>query len=253
LQPERTPGFVRELLLEADAVTAVASEVLDSALRFAPRTRFSAVILNGIEEAGVPARAQQDYVSPVHRLICVGRLHHDKGFDIAIAALARLRVSGIDADLTIVGGGPALQDLKGTAATYGVASQVHFKNMQSHAEARKAIGESSLVLIPSRMLEGLPLVALEAAHAGVPCVSTDRGGLPEAIESGVTGLLVPPEDAEALASAVMLLLGDDDLRRRFGKNARHLAQKKFDLDRCVRHYMMLYSACCAGTLATLRL
>ena len=253
LEPDRTPSFVRELLLAADAVTAVASAVLNSALRFAPRTGFSTVILNGIEEADVPASTQQDDVLAAHRLVCVGRLHHDKGFDIAIAALARLRARGIDADLTIVGGGPARQDLEETAATYGVADQVHFRDMQSHSEARKAIGRSSLVLIPSRMLEGLPLVALEAAHAGVPCVATDRGGLPEAVENGVTGLLVPPDDAEALASAVMQLLGDNDLRQRFGQNARNLARKKFDLDRCVGHYMMLYQACCAGTLATLRL
>jgi glycogen(starch) synthase len=255
LEPDRTPSFVRELLLEADAVTAVAASVLDSAIQFAPRRGFSAVILNGAEEFDIPApaRPQQDEVSPLHRLICVGRLHHDKGFDIAIAALAQLRARGFDADLTIVGGGPARQDLKETAATYGVADQVHFKDMQSHSEAREAIGRSSLVLIPSRMLEGLPLVALEAAHAGIPCVATATGGLPEAVENGVTGLLVPPDDAEALASAVTQLLDDSDLRQKFAQNARRSARKKFDLDGCARRYMMLYGACCAGTLATLRL
>jgi glycogen(starch) synthase len=252
VEPNRTPGFVRELLLGADAVTAVASAVLESAIQFAPRTGFSTVILNGVEQADVSARPQQEEASHVHRLVCVGRLHHDKGFDLAIAALAQLRACGFDADLTIVGGGQARQDLEETAATHGVADQVHFKEMQSHVETRKAIGRSSLVLIPSRMLEGLPLVALEAAHAGVPCVASDTGGLPEAVENGVTGLLVPPDDAQALATAVMQLLGDNDLRRRFGQNARRSARKKFDLDECAGRYMMLYRACCEGNLANFR-
>ena len=253
LEPDRTPGFVRGLLLGADAVTAVSSLVLDSAIRFAPRTGFSTVILNGIEEADVPGHPQHQDVIPSHRLVCVGRLHRDKGFDIAIAALARLRARGFDADLTIVGGGPARQDLQETAATDGVAEHVHFKDMQSRSEARKAIGRSSVVLIPSRMLEGLPLVALEAAHAGVPCVATDSGGLPEAVENRVTGLLVAPEDPEALASAVTELLSDSELCRRFGENARRSALKKFDLDQCAGRYMMLYRACCEGNLATFRL
>jgi glycogen(starch) synthase len=251
VEPDRTPSVVRELLLAADAVTAVSSAVLESAIQFAPRTGFSTVILNGIEEA-LPARAQQD-ASPLHRLVCVGRLHHDKGFDIAISALAQLRARGIEADLIIVGGGQARRDLEHTAATSGVADRVHFRDMQSHATAREEIGQSSLVLIPSRMLEGLPLVALEAAHAGIPCVATDRGGLPEAVEHGVTGFLVPPDDAGALASAVMQLLGDIDLRRKFGQNARRSAQKKFNLEACAERYTRLYQACCADSLGTLRL
>jgi glycogen(starch) synthase len=250
LEPDRTPSVVRELLLAADAVTAVSSAVLESAIQFAPRTGFSTVILNGIEEA--PDHAQED-ASPLHRLVCVGRLHHDKGFDIAIPALAQLRARGIEADLIIVGGGQARRDLEQTATTCGVADHVHFRGMQSHSETREEIGQSSLVLIPSRMLEGLPLVALEAAHAGIPCVATDRGGLPEAVEHGVTGLLVPPEDVGALASAVMQLLGDIDLRRKFGQNARRSAQKKFNLEECAERYTRLYQACCADTLGTLRL
>jgi glycogen(starch) synthase len=248
LEPDRTPSVVRELLLQADAVTAVSCAVLESTIRFAPRTGFSTVILNGIEQAHIPAGAQED-APPFHRLVCVGRLHHDKGFDIAIAALASLRARGIEADLIIVGGGQARRDLEQAAATCGVADHVHFRDMQSHAKTREEIGQSSLVLIPSRMLEGLPLVALEAAHAGVPCVATDRGGLPEAVENGVTGLLVPPDDVDALASAVMQLLGDGDLRRRFGQNARRLAQRKFSLDECVGRYMMLYRACREGNPA----
>jgi glycogen synthase len=252
VEPDRTSSVVRDLLLAADAVTAVSSAVLDSALQFAPRAGFSTVILNGIEEAHVPARAQED-TPLLHRLVCVGRLHHDKGFDIAISALAQLRARGIEAELIIVGGGQARRDLEHTAATSGIADRVHFRDMQSHSKAREEIGQSSLVLIPSRMLEGLPLVALEAAHAGIPCVATNRGGLPEAVEHGVTGLLVPPDDAGALASAVMQLLGDIDLRRKLGQNARRSAQKKFNLEACADRYTRLYRACCADTLGTLRL
>jgi glycosyltransferase involved in cell wall biosynthesis len=252
LEPDRTPGVVRELLLAADAVTAVSSAVLDSALRFAPRAGFSAVILNGIEEAHVPARAQET-ASPLHRLVCVGRLHHDKGFDIAISALAQLRARGTEAELILVGGGQARRELEQSAATCGVDDRVQFRDMQSHAKAREEIARSSLVLIPSRMLEGLPLVALEAAHAGIPCVASNSGGLPEAVEHGVTGLLVPPDDAGALATAVMQLLGDIDLRRKLGQNARRSAQKKFNLEACAERYTRLYRACCADSLGTLRL
>ena len=164
----------------------------------------------------------------------------EKGFDLAIVALAAVRRSGFDAELTLIGQGENRKFFVETAAAHGVAEHVRFAGVLDRVETRRAIANSTLVLVPSRTREGFSLVAAEAASCGVPCVAARTGGLPETVEDGVTGVLVPPEDAEALAAAIVGLLGDRAGLRDLGANARRMARGKFDMDRCVESYLNVY-------------
>jgi glycosyltransferase involved in cell wall biosynthesis len=91
---------------------------------------------------------------------------------------------------------------------------------------------SEMLLFPS-WAEGLPNVVLEAMASGLPVVTTSVGGIPEVVEDGVTGLLVPPKDADALATAALRIIEDNELRQRCIRNARKLVCERFDVNRNV--------------------
>lgn len=98
---------------------------------------------------------------------------------------------------------------------------------------------SDLFILSSRW-EGLPRSIIEAMMAGLPVVATSVGGVPELVEDGVTGFLVPREDPEALAEAIRKLLADEDLRQRMGQAGREKALREFSLDRMLAQTQEVY-------------
>jgi glycogen(starch) synthase len=242
LQPSECLEVVRRLLLRADALTGVSRSVLQSVIELTGREGHSTVIYNGVQGIGreddVPVRS--DRAGLKHRLICVGRLQHEKGFDLAIAALAKVRSMGFDAELTVIGDGDDRDFLRQAAVDHAIAGHISFKGALDHASTLAAMASSSLVLIPSRPREGFSLVAVEAAHSGVPRIASRVGGLEETIEDGVSGLLVAPDSADGLASAIIELLSNEQYARTLSANARRIACEKFSMDTCVEAYVELY-------------
>jgi glycogen synthase len=238
LEPIDCLTVVRDLLLRADALTAVSKAALGSAVQFCGRTAYSTVIYNGIEKHDDVVRV--DRPGARYGLLCVGRLEHQKGYDVAIAALAKALANGLDADLTLVGYGKDHKYLQQAAIDLDVADRVYFVGTRDHRSALEAIASCSLLLVPSRSREGFSLVAAEAALSGVPCIASRLGGLPEVVEDGVTGVLVEPDNPDALASSIVSLLRDEQLRKTIGANAQRIGREKFDMDRCVEDYLRLY-------------
>ena len=101
------------------------------------------------------------------------------------------------------------------------------------------LAAADLSVLPS-LSEGLPNAVLESMAAGVPVVATSVGGTPELVEDGVTGLLVPPRDAEALAVAIARLIGNPALARRFGEAGRRRVHDRFSMAAMVRATERLY-------------
>jgi glycosyltransferase involved in cell wall biosynthesis len=99
------------------------------------------------------------------------------------------------------------------------------------ADMPAVLAQAHIACLPSYYREGLPKFLIEAAAAGLPLVTTDATGCREAVEAGQNGLLVPPRDAPALAQALDRLIGDADLRQRFGTRSREIAQARFDATR----------------------
>jgi glycogen synthase len=244
LQPSECLEVVRRLLLKADAVSAVSRSVLRSVIELTGRKGRSTVIYNGVgerdHETDVLARA--DRTISRHRLICVGRLEREKGFDLAIAALAKVRFTGLDVELMVIGDGEDRDFLLQVAMDHAITDHVNFTGALDHVSTLAAIAASSLVLIPSRPREGFSLVAVEAARSGVPRVATRVGGLEETIEDGVSGLLVAPDSADDLAAAVIELLSNKERARELSANARRISREKFSLDTCVQAYVELYQS-----------
>ena len=101
------------------------------------------------------------------------------------------------------------------------------------------LARARMFVLPSRS-EGIPLTALEAMACGVPVVATRVGGLPEVVQDGVTGLLVPPADPAALANAMVEIWHDPDRGDRMGRAGRRRAEERFDVRRMVAQYEALY-------------
>jgi glycogen(starch) synthase len=238
LQPEDRIHVARKLMLRADVLTAVSQPVLESAIAFAPRCNGALVIQNGVWTHGCIPRPGR--FEPPFALTCVGRLQREKGFDVAIAALAQVRAQGLDSNLLIIGQGEDRRALVSASVFHGVEPYVRFAGVLEHAETCQAIADSTLVLAPSRTREGFSLVAAEAAMSGVPCIASRLGGLVETVQDGINGILVPPDDVSGLGGAIAALLRDKSRLQLFSTNARRIASERFNIDRCAERYLKLY-------------
>jgi len=170
----------------------------------------------------------------------MGRHVPEKGFDLAIEALARVLGRIPDARLMIVGDGPARASLERRASDLGVAGRTEFLGWVPPDEVPDVLDRSTIMLVPSRWEEPFGLVAVEAALAGRPVVATRTGGLSEVVLDGRTGIVVPVDDVEAMADAMMQLLGDRDLAIKLGRNAAESARNRFGLERFIANYDDLY-------------
>ncbi|QCB93724.1 glycosyltransferase [Cellulomonas shaoxiangyii] len=190
----------------------------------------------------VPCGVDVDHFRPVpgaagpfartrrHRLVCLGRLVERKGVDTVLRALAGLP----DAELLVAGGpdpGALADDAEATrlallAERLGVAGRVHLLGRVGHADVPALVSSADLV-VATPWYEPFGIVPLEAAACGVPVVGSAVGGLLDSVADGVTGVLVPARDPDALAAAVRGLLDDPARRRAMGAAARHRALARY--------------------------
>ncbi len=208
---------------------AVADRFVDAGI---PRNRF-AIIPNGVARSVLPRRP----LAAVHRVAMVGTLRTVKGHDVLIDAAPALLARHPHLHFDIVGGGPLLETLRARAAARGVAAAFTFYGHREDVAERLA--EADVVAMPSRS-EGLPNAVLEAMAAGRAVVASAVGGIPEVIEDGVTGLLVPPADPGALASAIGALADDPARADAMGLAARAAVESRFSFERMVEACEQLY-------------
>lgn len=180
------------------------------------------------------------------RLLAVGRLVPKKGFDVLLQACALLVEDGLDVELELVGEdgeqGAALREL---VTRLSLGGRVHFRGPCTQAQLFDAYRRASVFCAPSRVArdgdrDGIPNVLAEAMACGTPVVAAAVSGIPELVEDGVSGLLVPPEDPRAVADAVAALARDPDFARRIGSTARTAVRQRFDGDRLASELAQLF-------------
>jgi phosphatidylinositol alpha-1,6-mannosyltransferase len=159
-------------------------------------------------------------------LVMASRLEHVKGIDVAIEAVARLRSRRDDVVLVVAGTGAHAPVLRRTVRMLELGSAVRFLGLVDHEELPAVLAAADLFVLPSLGPEGFPLSATEASAAGVPVVASDVAGVREAVVDGVTGLLVPPGDPDALAGRIEELLADPARRKELGDQGRVHAERR---------------------------
>lgn len=143
-------------------------------------------------------------------LVFLGRLVSDKGADLLVRALARLKSSGLTPQLTIIGSGPAEAELKALVTQAGLSDQIRFLGTLTGTELVKELNRHHIIVIPSRWREPFGLVALEGAACGLVPIGAEAGGLPDAI--GPCGVLFSSESEQDLAEKLSDLLQHPEKR-----------------------------------------
>lgn len=220
------PRLFRHLLTRAAAVTACAESLAESARSLASGIGDRlAVVPNGVDVDVFAGPGSSPHPRPY--LLAAGRFTHQKGFDIAIEAAARLKaVRAGRLDLVLAGDGNEDAALRELARRREVGERVVFLGPIDRERMRAFYRGAAGVVVPSRW-EGLPLVCLEAMASGRPVIATRVDGIPDAVVDGETGLLVPPDDADALGRALARVLDDPAWAERLGAAGAARARARF--------------------------
>ena len=168
-------------------------------------------------------------------ILCVGTLHEVKGQKHLLEACRLLQERGVDFACRFVGDGPDQEMLVQQVAQAGLEDRVHFEGRLTRQDVIAAYRHADVVVAPSvpssdNRREGIPVVLMEAMSSGVPVIASDLSGIPELVEDGVSGLLVPPGDARAIADALEKLYRDEAERQRLGQGGRDRVRREFDLE-----------------------
>ena len=229
--------LMRRTLRAADWVTGVSSDTLAQVRERAPETiSRSSVIFNGLD---CPVLLPAPLPTETPRILCLGRLHVQKGFDLALSALAAIIARFPQVRLTVAGDGPERPALERQAAELNLTSVVDFVGWISPDKVPELLNGATIVLMPSRF-EGFGLVALEAGLMARPVIAACVGGLAEVVAHEETGLLIQSESSRALAEAIVFLLAHPKKAAQMGWAGRRRAQDLFSWEHCVKEYDALY-------------
>ena len=185
------------------------------------------------------------------RLLFVGRLAGVKGLPMLLDAVAKVKLAHPGVKLAVAGDGPDRQRLVDQTKRLGIESNVEFLGYRSQSQVRELLRQTDVFVMGS-FAEGVPVVLMEALAAGVPVVATQIAGIPELVEPGVNGLLVPPGDAGSLAVAIEALMSDPAKRSAFGSAGRAKVAAEFNIHREAARLGAILTSALAGKVLALR-
>lgn len=195
-----------------------------------------------------PERYARDPAQPPGKTILfIGRMSGVKGAPLMIDALAALRARHPDARLVMIGDGPERPALQAQAGAHGLAEAVTFTGTQTQDEVAAHLSRADLLALPS-FAEGVPVVLMEAMAAGLPVVTTRIAGIPEMVENGVSGWLVPPGDLDTLVDRLDALLSDPAGRAAMGAAGRDKVCREYAISHEAAWLAQLFRGSLSGHL-----
>jgi glycosyltransferase involved in cell wall biosynthesis len=232
--------FLHTTLLAPDVIVVLAKCELDAYREFVPEQDIVA-LPNGIDCTpfqDIPiVRSQAEY--PL-RLVYIGRLDREKGIYETLQAMRLAQELGVDARISIAGGGAEEARLKRYAQALGLASRVCFVGpVFGDDKVRLLAGADAMIL--ASYSEGLPYALLEAMAAGIPVIATPVGAIPDVVSHGIHGYLVPPRDARAIAEALAAMAGDREGISWMSRACRRRIRAAYAIDRVAAEFATQYS------------
>ncbi len=231
--PQRGEEIGR-MLESSVAVLAVSEHIRRGLCHIAPRIAGRVQLLPNCLPMPTLSPAPLPMHPPV--ILCLGRLVLEKGFDVALRALAKVP----DVRLIVAGDGSQRNALETLSCELGLARRVTFPGWVDPTEVPALINSASLVVMPSRWQEAFGLVSLQAAQMARPVVATRVGGIPEVVVDGETGLLVDNEDVDGMAMAITALLANPARMQSMGERARQRAMAQFGFAAYVARHLELF-------------
>lgn len=241
MRAEHVARSMRRVIRGAAVLTTVSSALAAAARHaFPERAGEVRVIHNFVpSDLALAARATDGSAARDVDVMFVGSLVPAKGVDVLLRAFHDVAKRREGARLLVIGDGPERGSSERLAVELGIGAAVEFAGVRAREELATLYARARLLVLPSRS-EGFGLVLAEAAAFGTPAVGADVGGIPDVIQDGVSGLIVPPDDVPALADAIATLLGDDARRAAMGAAARTVALERFSREAITRQYLEAY-------------
>ena len=233
----------RFILRSYTRVVAVSEEVKQRLLDAGVRADKISIVRNGIDLRPFAAAGAAS-TEPDRALVVglVGRLAWEKGVDIFLAAAAKVLAQLPETRFVVAGEGSDREKLEQQIDELGIRNSV---TMLGRRDDMPAVYASLDVMVSASRQEGLPMALLEGMASARPLVATTVGEVPQLVTNEQTGLLVAPENADALAAAILRMLQNAELRTRLGAAARKLIEDEYSADRMTAEYMRVYEAAVA--------
>ncbi|NJL10438.1 MAG: glycosyltransferase family 4 protein [Calothrix sp. SM1_7_51] len=204
------------------------------------------LIQSGIEPVevvwnGIPIRPARPALDSPPTAVFAGRLVWEKGVDLLLQAFAKVIAQIPDARLLLAGDGKELDALTVLVAQLGLEKNVFLLGHLSRTEMEEKFASSWVQVVPSRWAEPFGIVAAEAMMRGTAVIASNAGGLSEIVCHGKTGFLVPPNNVEALAKALVDILENREFAEKLGAAGRELALRNFSETSFVDKFIQIYS------------
>jgi len=241
-------GVMDRLILRAYAqVVGVSEDVCQRLLKSGVRSKNISMIRNGIDlrpfdRALAFVKDELDW-DACQVVGLVGRLSVEKGVDIFVLSAARVLAQCPDIKFIVAGDGPDRAELETLIDQLGIRGSIRLLGRRNDMPSVYA---SLDVMVSASRQEGLPIVILEGMASRLPIVATPVGEIPAVIQDGRTGVIVPSEDPEMLAAAIIELLRDPAKRELLGAAARHLVEGEFSAARMTTDYLIAYEVAIAA-------
>jgi colanic acid/amylovoran biosynthesis glycosyltransferase len=232
------------IMHRADLMLCVSNELCEFVRELSGRPDAVRLYHHGIDLARYQPR---EHTNDVTEIVMVGRFTEKKGHTYALRAFEQLLDAGREAHLTLIGTGELQMRCQQFVHDRALDPHVTFAGVLTPQDVAERLAVSDIALVPSVVArnfdrEGSPTVAKEASATGVPVVGTYHAGLPEIVEDGTTGFLVPERNVKALADRLITLVDNPDLRCQLGEAARAKMEREYNLFAQVRELERLYDA-----------
>ncbi|MGO9340654.1 MAG: glycosyltransferase family 4 protein [Terracidiphilus sp.] len=238
----------RYVLRKYSRVVAVSDDVKQRLLHAGVREENICLIKNGIDlrpfDSAVPSLRKNQVEQGIAVVGLVGRLAPEKGVDVFLTAAERVLSQRKDVKFVVAGDGPDRTELESLIDKLGIRAGV---TMLGRCDDMPSFYASLDIMVSSSRHEGLPIAILEGMASRLPLIATPVGAIPTVIKDGLTGALVPAENPELLAMAIMDLLRDSIKREKLGGAARRLIEADFSAARMAADYLRVYEDAVAAS------
>lgn len=237
-----------ETFQRAQAVHCVSRAIRDEAYKFGADPTKARIIRPAVDVRFFCPSDKTRRDAGIFRVITTGSLIWRKGYEYALRAIQSLKNQGLPLLFDIIGEGPERQRVLYTIHDLGLQEQVRLLGKRTPEGVRQQLQGADVFLLSS-LSEGISNAVLEAMACGLPIVSTDCGGMREAISHGVEGFVVPLRDPDAIAGSLRRIAEDTKLRKRMGLAARKRARSHFALTEQIADFVSLYHSVTQTTAA----
>lgn len=235
-----------ERLIDTASFVATESEYAANYLRtrFPLRAPNIHCVYNGLDLSTFP---RADFAASVPLIVSVGRLIEKKGFSDLVKACRILAQSGCNFRCEIIGDGPLENDLRAQIEAGSLQEKITLAGAQAQSEIKRRLAAANVFVLACTTdsnggTDNLPTVIMEAMATGLPVVSTTLAGIPEMVQPGITGELVPPNDPQELARAIKQIITDSAGARESGEKGFAVAREKFSIETSVKTLLSLFAS-----------